>query len=528
MLGFRFSEGTSYSGGGIRTFARGQKLAVFLLLLPWVCFTQVNHIGAAARLLNQGDFDRADNEAQQAVKDPTTRALGLAMLGTIRLQQGKYEDSENFLNRALQLNPNLVGARLTLGDAYLLQNRLTDARKTFQEAFARYPSSFDARFHLAKVESSLLNFQRSLDLARPIESKLSTTDDGLLLLATDYGALGKKEELDRAYENWQQLPARSPEVSVDFGSVLASYGMQDQAKKVFDEAETDVAAQASESVRFKLARGYFSISSLDHAEKNFALALSLDPECAACNLGLAQVAEKQGITEKALSYLLQAKKLEPEGPEILFEFGKVCLQQNLVKDAVPALEKAVELQPDRDPYVYVLASADVAAGNLSEAASLLARLLQKHPQDAVLNYAMGAVFFLRGKFSESQSSLQRSLRAQPDQIAASYYLGLTYDAIGDDEQAVAIFQDLVKRHPEHGLAHVKLGTILLREHKYEDAHQNLEKAISLLPDSVEAHYQLGVLLRRLGNTTEAEKEFAQSRKLESEHSQMRLQLLLPE
>lgn len=500
---------------------------VTLLLIPSAAFSQLEHIQAAGRLLDEGKLPEAEAEAQQALNDANTRPLGLAMLGTIRLQQNKFAESEHFLTEALRLNPGLIGARLTLGDAYAMQNRLGDARKTFQEALEKAPSNFDARFHLAKVESSLSNFPRSLEIAKPIELKLKGTDDGLLLLATDYGALGKKEDLIGLFEAWQHLSAPSDAVAVDFGSVLANAGLQDQAKEVFTKAEENIISQASAPVVFKLAQGYFAIGSLDRAEEYFALALRLDPGCSDCDLGLGQIAEKNGGDEKALSYLIAAKKLDPENPAILFEFGKICLRHDLLKDAIPALKKAAELRPDRDDYVYELASADVGQGNLTEAESLLMRLLKKHENDASLLYALGTVYYLEAKFGNAQSLLTHSLAIHPDQPAALYYLGLTYDTSGDDTKAVAIFQDLLKRHPDHGLAHVKLGTILVREHKYDEARQNLEKAISLLPDSGEAHYQLGVVLKRTGNDAESEREFAEARKLESERPRVRMQLLLP-
>jgi cellulose synthase operon protein C len=500
---------------------------VILLLMPYTAFSQVEHIQSAARFLDEGQPEKAEREAQQALSDPRTRPLALSMLGTIRLQQNKYEESERFLRQALRLNPGLVGARLTLGDAYLLQNRLAEARTNFQEALTRDPSNFDARFHLAKVESSLSNFQRSLDLAKPIEPKLRGSDDGILLFATDYAGLGKRQELNALCEDWQRLPERSPEVALDFGLVLANFGLLDKAKPMFDEVDSASAVQSSAPILLKLAQAYFSVNSVDRAEKDFTLALSLDSGCVACNLGLAQIAEKQGNPEKALAYLIQAKKTDPENPTIVFEFGKVCLEQDLLKDAMPALKKAVELQPDREDYVYELASADVGQGNLTDAESLLTRLLRKHPQDPGIIYAMGAVYYLEGKFADAKSFLKHSLEIRADQIGASYYLGLTYDTSGDDEQAVVVFQDLLKRHPDYGLGYVKLGTILLREHKYEEARQNLEKAIALLPASGEAHYQLAVLFKRTGNTAESENQFAEARKLESERTQVRFQLLLP-
>ena len=436
---------------------------------------------AAVRLLNQGQIAQAEAEARLALPNATTRPLALSMLGTIRLQQGQYEESANFLNQALALNPSLAGARTTLGDAYVLQGKPDLAEKCFREVLRLDPRNLNARFDLVKLEASQRNFQQSLEIARPIMSELVKSDESILVLATAYGALGRKEELKGLIASWQRLSAPSDEASLDFGDLLLASGMAAEAKAVFEAQETRIAAHPSAALALRLGNSYLSLGDLERAEKNSELALSLAPDCTACYESLAQIAERQQNSEKALSYLVAAKQREPENPEVLFEFGKVCLERNLLDDAVPALEKAVALKPDQDSYVYVLGSANVARENLPKAASLFVQLQQKHPHDAILNYAVGAVYYLQSKYSEAESSLKQSLAAQPDQVAASYYLGLTYDAIGDDDQAVPIFRDLLKRHPQHAPSYVKLGGILLRQHQYDEAEQDLERAISLDP-----------------------------------------------
>src|SRR5581483_1687921 len=506
------------------------KLCLVLLLLPSIGLAQVDHLQRAEQLLSQGESKQAESEARLVLSNPVTRPVSLPILGAIPLQEGKFQQGEEFLTQALALNPHLVGARITLGEAYSLQGKFGAAKKSFQDALARDPSNFNARFDLAKAESSLGNFQESLKIAEPILSQMQTGDDGILLLTTDYGALGNTQELGALYEKWQQLPAPSADVAVDFGTLLTTYGMKAEAKKIFDKAETAITTDPSQTPAqaLKLGKGYFALGIMDHAEKAFNLALTLDPECTLCDVYLAQITEQQGLNEQALAYLIEAKKRAPKDPDVLFEFGKVCLQQNLVKDALAALDEAVRLRPDRDSYVYVLASANVASGDLTKAAALLSGLLQKHPKDPALSYAMGAVYYLQAKYPEAESSLKRSLELEPDQVAAAYYLALTYDASGEDEKAVPIFRDLLKNHPQHALANVKLGGILVREHQYEEAQQDLERAVSLDPNSAEAHYQLGVLLGRLGKKSESEAQFALSRKFEAEQrSRLRLQLLTP-
>jgi tetratricopeptide (TPR) repeat protein len=507
------------------------KLCLAVVILPTIAFAQINHIEAAAQLLSQGQMDRAETEARQALGDPTSRALALAMLGTIRLQQGKYLESTRFLNQALALNPHLVGARSSLASAYQLQGKPDLARRNFQEAIKLDASNFNARFGLAKVEASLHNYQQSLDLVSPVLPQLAGSEDGILLLATDYGALGRKDELRSLVRTWHNLTPPSEESSLELANILAMAGMTNEAKEILEGAETGIATHPSAELALRLGRSYLFLGVLDRAEQNLQVALTANAGCVACYLGLAEIAERQENAEKALSYLVTAKRQSPEDPEVLFEFGKVCLQRNLLDDAVPALTKAVALKPDREQYVYVLASANVAKGDLSKASSLFAGLLKKRPQDPVVKYAIGAVYYLQGKYPEAESLLKQSLQAQPDQVAASYYLGLTYDAVGRDDEAVGVFRELLKGHPDHGPSYIKLGGILLRQHEYDEAHQQLERAVSLDPGSVEAHYQLGLVLRRLGKTVESENQFAESRRLESERraqTDVRLRLLLPD
>lgn len=506
-----------------------------MLFLTLICAglacAQTNHIEAATQLLSKGEMVRAEAEARKALQVPSTKAMALAMLGTIRLQQRKPEESVKFLRQALALNPKLIGARTTLGNAYAVSNQFEPAAKAFREVLAAAPDNFNARFGLLKLEAARRNFQESLNLAEPILPQLLEYDEGLSILASDYGALGKKPELENLLTYWQKLPEPQDESALDFAAALLANGLKPQAISVLESQQSHVESHPRPDTALKFANAFLALGRFTGAEINAELALSQNAQCTACYLTLAQVAERQENTEKALSYLVKAKQLAPADPEVLFQFGRVCLQRNLLDDALAALSKAAELKPDNDAYVYTLGSANFGKGRLDEALELFQRVLRKHPQDAFLHYAIGAVYFQQSKYSEAEASLKQSLALRTDQIPANYYLALTYDAIGDDDRAVPIFRDLVKAHPEHVPSRVKLGGILVRLHRYEEAQRNLEEAIALDPNSVEAHYQLGLALRRLGKSAESEAQMAESHRLEAEQSasrDLRLRLLLPD
>jgi len=166
-----------------------------------VCFSgtflssQTNHIQEAVSLLNQGDAAKAEAQARLALTSPTTKPLALAMLGTIRLQQAKYEQSVQYFNQALAFNPKLLGARTSLGDAYIFVGKPALARKCFQEVLRQDPGNAMARFDLFKLEAAQRNFRQSLEVGTPMMPQLLTSDEAISILASDYSALGQKDEL---------------------------------------------------------------------------------------------------------------------------------------------------------------------------------------------------------------------------------------------------------------------------------------------------------------------------------------------
>lgn len=521
---------TRYAAKRTRSILVWSGVILGLAITPNTGVAQINRIKTAARLLSQGQTEAAEREARLAMQDPTTRPLALSMLGTIRLQEGKYKEGTLLLTEALRLNPRLPGTLTTLGDAYVMQDHPLLAKKSYEQALRIDPANNNARFDLAKLQASLHDFRGSLNAARPMLNSLLKSEEGLLLLATDYGSLKDTGALKRVANAWQDLPAPSEESTLQFGQILARYGMASEARGIFKSLESKNADNPSSALAGNLGKSYLQLGDLDGAERNFMLALKLNPACAACDEGIAAVADRKNNTEKALAYLLKAKELNPDNPDILFEFGKVCLERNLIEDALPALSKAASLQPDRDQFIYVLGSAYVARGNLPKAASLYKKLLLKHPRDPVLNYATGTVYYLQGNYSAAEASLKQSLQENSDQVAAPYYLSLTYSHLGQNDKAVALLRGLIKSHPQYAPSYVKLGTILVAEHHYADAEEKLEQAIKLDPKSRQAQYQLYLLFHFLGKPAESKQHYEKWKKLQAEHNaetRLELHLLIP-
>lgn len=480
--------------------------SVFLLWVPLWSTAQADssHIQQSVELMSTDDLAGAEKEARLALHHSSTRPAAWTTLGMIRVRQKKYAEGTEFLRTALGLDPELVGARLALGQVYALTGKKEQAREEFRRVLRSDPGNRESLFALAELESTSGNFSSSLSVAEPVLSDLRRSSAGILLLARDYAGLKQKEPLAALVPDWNALPDVSATSSTEFSSLLAKSGLVQEALAVLEKAKAS--GQVSIDLALALATLYFSKGEFSQAFESYEAVLTLKPDCIDCLQRLAKIAEQQKDPEKALAYLIKAKRQKPDDARILFEFGKACLELDLFEDAVPALQRAANLQPNNDSYAYVLASAHVSKKEYEVAGKIFDRLLQKHPRDSVLNYAMGSLLFLEVELDQAATYLHKSVELNPDQSAAYYYLALIAEGKGKDAEAVASLRDVLRRDPDYGPAYEAMGRMLLKEQKYPEAKQALEKAVILNPSSVKAHYQLGILLGRMGKQEQANKE----------------------
>jgi predicted Zn-dependent protease len=73
--------------------------------------------------------------------------------------------------------------------------------------------------------------------------------------------------------------------------------------------------------------------------------------------GQAQAAITAGDTEKALSLLIQARKVTPDDAEVQFEFGMVALRMSLLPDAIDGFQRSLKVRPTDTKALYGLGRA---------------------------------------------------------------------------------------------------------------------------------------------------------------------------
>jgi len=358
-----------FPGEGIRL--RPYALATFfwaiLVLVPpaLIAASGRDALEQAALLVQKGRFDEAERQARLALADPETRAVGYSVLGTIRVRQKKLTESALFLEKAIRLEPQLVGAHLTLAQVYALQGKSDPALGMFRRVLELDSTNATARLALARSAMEKGHYAESLELARPVVAAISQTPEGMFVLIADLLKTGDRASATQLVNQWARVPDASREVSLKLALLLIDEKMVPEAVAVLEQARQS--GPPSFDLAFNLSGAYLLRGDLPRALDAYDAALALNGQSQPALRQASAVAEKHGELERSLSYWIRARKLTPDDPEVLLGFGRVCLKMDLLQDAVPALEKAAALKPGDPSYQYTLAAAKVGTRQFAEA-----------------------------------------------------------------------------------------------------------------------------------------------------------------
>ncbi|PYS70208.1 MAG: hypothetical protein DMF69_14330, partial [Acidobacteria bacterium] len=265
---------------------------------------------------------------------------------------------------------------------------------------------------------------------------------------------------------------------------------------------------------------------LDKAEEYFTEALTLKADDVATLRGLAKVARLKGNLEKALSHLVQARRLAPNSRAVLYEFGATTLQMGLVLDALPVFERLHRDYPRELAYLYGLAAAYWTRGEVVETARLMNTYVALDPDSPSGWYLLGAALLRQERYPQAQKALQQSLNLKADSDT-EYLLGVSFEKVGNRVAATEIFRKIVKSRPDHAAAHAALGTAYREANDYAQARVELERAVELDANDLRANYQLGLVYAKLGEKEAAQKMFDRAEELrKSQHQQERIILKL--
>jgi protein O-mannosyl-transferase len=418
----------------------------------------------------------------------------IAGVAAQKIQAGEFESACDVVQKALQQTPKDVQLWNLLGIAETELHRPTAAQDAFQHGLQLAPNSVSLNenmgflfYRQAKYTSAKNYLGRAVSLG-------SQKSGVLFSLAASRLRRGEREKALFELKSLESSLARFSDYWVERGTA---------------ELPHDTAA----------------------AETSFARALDLAPISLPGLNGAAYVAEAQGLDEKALSFLIKARKANPNDVPTLVHFANVCLRRDLGPDAVEALEKARSLDPSNNSALYLLARANIAVENWQTSYDLFKSFAKRVPNFAPTYYAMGWIDIKLNRIGDARQQLKRSLALDPNLSDARYELAQLDLNDGQLHSAERLLGTVLEQNPRHAKANMAMGDLTLRRGNLEAAGNFLKTAIHEDPKLAAAHYKLAMLFFRKHEMQQGENEKALAASINAqarEAGKTQLRLAMPQ
>lgn len=205
---------------------------------------------------------------------------------------GKLADAVGSLEQIIEEAPDYLPARLTLGAARQMQDRLDDAAAVYQEALSIAPDSHDAHFDLAKLLSGRGDTPSAIEHYRAAIKARPGSATAHINLATLLYSMGDVDGARQSFESGLKAFPDSTLGQFNYGVFLAEQG--DLNAAITHVARAAELSPRNPQIQFQLGRLLAQSERFGAAAERFAETLRLNPRYPQAAEQLAEAERKAG------------------------------------------------------------------------------------------------------------------------------------------------------------------------------------------------------------------------------------------
>lgn len=228
----------------------------------------------AIELEESGDTAAALAELSRAIQDNPRLTSAYLSMGEIHRKTGNFEAMQSAYSQAARLEPNNFDAVYGHGLALQLLNRLSDAIREYLRALQLKPNDRDANLNIATAYLQLGEAQQALPYARRAMEVDVEHGPGRVNLGAVYAALGRHREAVLEFEAAANRMDLTPELLLNMADSL---GKINRHREMANTLERLVRERPSVGAWERLGFARFKLGEYDASLVAFREALKLDP-----------------------------------------------------------------------------------------------------------------------------------------------------------------------------------------------------------------------------------------------------------
>jgi len=464
-------------------------------------------------------------------------------LGVIHLEDRNFPAAEDYLKKAVQLQPDNPDPLLYLGQEYVETNRPDLAIATLKKSIALTTDPSHNHYQVSKAHTMI----------------------GQILVKE-----GKQDEAEAELKRSQELRAQSFQSDKESQEAHQSgqhellselQSGQEKEKPAFledrpplDPAEKKKADQLRATLADILGNTYNNLGVIQARREQYARAADLFKKAAQWKpdlpgldrtWGLAgyraqqfeeainplerQIAHQPGDTKSrealGVSYFMTekfAKTVEvfqpemadlPDDPGVLYALGVSLVRAGDSAAASRVFQRMIEKNPNVAEIHLLLGQADADQNQYTPAVAEFSRALVLDPKIEGAHFGWGIILLHQGKLDDAVSEFRAELQAHPADAKAKYHVAYGLLMQQQKDQAFALLNEVVRDKPDYADAQYQLGKMLLERGDVKAAIERLEIAVHLDPTKDYSYFQLSAAYRRDGRLDDAQHALQDYQKL---------------
>ena len=367
--------------------------------------------------------------------------------------KGKTQDIRE-IGQKLGVENVLEGSVQVAGDNLRVTARISnaqDGRQVWSEIFNRKMADiFTIQDDIAKAIVTALKIKLLGEKGAPLIKNYTENLEAYNLYLQGRNLWNKRDEADliKSIEYFEKA------IEIDQNYALAYTGVGDAyyilgnngfwpAEKAFPKAKA--AALKALGIDDKLAEAHATLASImcDYdwdfvgAEKEFKLAIELNPGYATAHQFYAVSLSSFGRYEEAMREIKIARNLDPLSPRISTDVGLFLYFERRYGQALEELNKALEVDPSHYATYIFLGWAYEAKGKYEEAVKYYLRYIELRGGSKDRDPNIAGCYALMGKREEAQKVLNNIIVYSKGNYVPSVPIASVFSALGEKEQTFA-------------------------------------------------------------------------------------------
>lgn len=449
--------------------------------------------------LRKGSYQKAQNEADNLLKQYPHDNRALTIAGIVHLYTGNRAQSRQYFMQAIGASKEgFLPATLLLARMDLEDGKFIEARRQFDEILLKDPENVSAFLGLAQLSERTGKPDEALILVKKAHQQNKQAVLPALLLARFYLKAKKYREalstLLPAYEkhgdNLQLMLflARAYRYSGDSGKALNLY------KKVV--GKTDI-----QLVILEMAELQFNMGLRKEAKLTLKKGVSASKQSMLSRGVLGMVELQEGNVDQAMIIAKQIIKDDKASWVGYSLVGDILLSRKKYKNAQGYFKKSLEISGNKRE-LYKLYNAYVFDKNKGKGIQLLETWLRENPKDKDVLFDLANLKMASNEEKLSISLYKRVLELEPGHIGSLNNLANLYIMRSDPSMALSYAKKAYALDSSNPAVQDTLGWAYLKNGDTKKALQLIQQAANRtnLP---EIQYHLAVVLSQVDRKTES-------------------------